>query len=110
MICPSCTYYTDYNDLSNCPICGCDLDYLTLENINNYPWMLVYTSNDYIDAQMFKANLESADIPAHVLSQIDSTRQFTLGELSIVKIFVPSPLAVEAREIIDSIENSQNFE
>ncbi len=72
------------------------------------PWVLVYTTNTLIDAEMFRANLESADIPVQVLSQVDSTRMFSVGELAIVKIFVQSPYYEQAKEIIEHIESSND--
>jgi hypothetical protein len=60
---------------------------------------------------MFKANLESAEIPTQILSQIDSTRMLTVGNLAIVKIYVPLPYVNEALEIIHAIEeDNQNNE
>jgi hypothetical protein len=73
----------------------------------SYPWVQVYTTNTLIDAEMFKQNLESARIPVNILSQIDSTRNFTLGELAIVKIFVPEPYYNHALEIIMEIERTE---
>ncbi|MCX7736582.1 MAG: DUF2007 domain-containing protein [Candidatus Kapabacteria bacterium] len=71
------------------------------------PWVLVYTTNTLIDAEMFRANLEGADIPVQVLSQVDSTRMFSVGELAIVKIFVQSPYYEQAKEIINHIESNE---
>ncbi|MBI5325258.1 MAG: DUF2007 domain-containing protein [Ignavibacteriae bacterium] len=62
-----------------------------------------------IDAEMFKANLESADIPVHILSQVDSTRQLTIGDLAIVKIYVPSIYETDAKAIIQQIESGNDF-
>jgi hypothetical protein len=70
------------------------------------PWVLVYTTNTLIDAEMFRANLEGADIPVQVLCQVDSTRMFSVGELAIVKIFVQSPYFEQAKEIINHIESN----
>lgn len=72
------------------------------------PWVLVYTTNTLIDAEMFKANLEGADIPVQILSQVDTTRMFSIGELAIVKIFVQSPYYEQAKEIIEHIESNND--
>lgn len=69
-------------------------------------WTLVHTTNTEIDGEMFKANLESADIPVQLLKQIDSTRNFTVGGLALVKIFVPATKIEQARAIITEIENN----
>lgn len=71
------------------------------------PWVLVYTTSTLIDAEMFRANLEGANIPVQVLSQVDSTRMFSVGELAIVKIFVQSPYYEQAKEIINHIESNE---
>ena len=98
---------SEVENVTTCPVCGTDIDH---ENIDwrQYPWLLIYTTNTLIDAEMFKANLESADIPVHILSQIDSTRQLTLGDLAIVKIFVPSIYESDAKAIIEQIESGVN--
>lgn len=67
-------------------------------------WVHIYTTNTEIDAEMLKDNLESADIPVHLLLQIDTTRQFTIGGLAIAKIFVRSNDAEDALAIIRDIE------
>jgi len=75
----------------------------------NFEWVVIFTTNTEIDALMYKANLESADIPVQVLSQVDTTRNFTLGDLAIVKILVPKEFADDALNIINAI-NSQSDE
>jgi len=69
-------------------------------------WVLVHTTNTEIDGEMFKANLESAGIPVQLLIQVDSTRNFTVGGLAVVKIFVPDFYLGEAKDIINEIENN----
>lgn len=101
MKCPVCT--SEINGLlTKCPVCGAVVD-PELDS-GTFPWALVYTTNTMIDAGMFKANLESAGIPVQILSQVDSTRMFTIGSLAIVKLYVPSPLLNDALEIIKAIE------
>ncbi|MFP4370442.1 MAG: DUF2007 domain-containing protein [Candidatus Kapaibacterium sp.] len=95
-------------DEIRCGICGhINNDNIAYDKLN---WVVVYVTNSVIDAEMFKANLEGADIPAQVLSQVDSTRMFTLGELAKVKIFVPDYLIEDAREIIKAIESGKNID
>lgn len=110
MICPSCnTHYV--NGMTLCPECRIALleeeEAEDLERaINNLQaeWVHIYTTNTEIDAEMLKDNLESAGIPTHVLLQIDTTRQFTIGGLAIAKIFVRSTDANDAIAIIRDIE------
>lgn len=105
MICPYCSALIQNEGASICSECGNVID---TENVNHikHSWVIVYTTNTLIDAEMFKANLESAGIPTQILSQIDSTRNFTLGGLAIVKIFVPEPYYDHALEIINEIDNN----
>lgn len=72
-----------------------------------YPWVLVYTTNTLLEAEMFKANLENAGIPTQILSQVDTSRMLTIGDLAIVKIFVPSPMLKEAEDLITAIESGE---
>jgi hypothetical protein len=56
---------------------------------------------------MLKSNLESGGIPTQIVSQIDTTRMFTLGNLAIVKVYVPHPYYSDAKAIIDLIESGE---
>ena len=104
MICPVC--HSEIRVQTVCPVCGTEIE--IEDDGRKYPWLLVWTTNTLLDAEMFKANLESADIPVHILSQVDSMRQFTVGELAVVKIYVPSIYETEALEIIKAIESGIN--
>ena len=95
---------SEIEDSATCPVCGAETEIENLD-LKQYPWLLIYTTNTLIDAEMFKANLESAGIPVHLLSQIDSTRQLTVGDLAIVKIYVPSIYETDAKAIIEQIES-----
>jgi hypothetical protein len=106
MLCPYCSALIQNESQSICIECGKVIDMEDVEK-KSYPWAQVYTTNTLIDAEMFRQNLESAGIPAQILSQIDSTRNFTLGELAIVKIFVPEPYFNHALDIIKEIERSK---
>ena len=86
-----------------------------LNNEDNYEfyedpeWELVYTTNREIVAEMYKANLEGAGIPVSILSQVDSTRMLTVGNLAIVKIYVPKQFFNSAKEIIDAINQDSKY-
>jgi hypothetical protein len=108
MICPKCQYVTGAEFLIKCPQCGAEISDEQYDN--EIQWVNVYTTNTELDANMYKANLEGAGIPAQVLLQVDSMRQLTLGDLAIAKIFVPSEQVVEAQEIIKAIENNEGLE
>lgn len=76
------------------------------KNSDNTKWSLVYTTNTQLEAEMFKANLSGAGIPCEILSQVDTTRMFSVGELAIVKIFVPTEHEKESLDIINDILNN----
>lgn len=68
-------------------------------------WVLVYETNTEINAEFIKQNLENHGIPSNILSQVDSTRQFTIGFLAIVKIYVQREDFEKAKEIIKNIDS-----
>lgn len=71
-------------------------------------WEVIYTTSVIYEAQMLKANIESAGIPIEILSQQDSSRMLTVGNLSIIKLLVPSELYEDAMEIIIEIEKNSD--
>ena len=71
-------------------------------------WVQVYTTSTEMDAYFIKGNLENEDIPARILSQVDTTRQFTVGGLAIVRIYVQKHHEEQAKEIIKEIESGEN--
>ncbi len=71
-------------------------------------WALVYTTNTETDALVIEGMLLANEIPAQVLSQVDSTRPFGLGGLSIAKVYVPSDYAVEAEHLIAETLSKNN--
>jgi hypothetical protein len=102
MICKLCNTEFDESFNSFCPACGKEIDMEDM-NIDNLKWVMVYTTNTLLDAEMYKANLEGAEIPVEILSQVDSARMFTVGGLAVVKIFVPSLFYQTACKIIEAI-------
>jgi hypothetical protein len=103
IICEICM--NEIEESSVCPICGAGLSV----DLNEYSdWDVAYTTNNIIDAAMYKSMLEGAEIPVSILSQIDSTRMFTIGDLAIVKIMVPRQYIIEAKQVIVDINNSED--
>ena len=106
MICEICNNEITDEKLTVCPYCGTLLKHDSEEEAYQ-KWGLIYTTNTDIDADMYKANIEGAGIPVQILSQVDTTRMFNVGELAIVKIFVPVQHIETALSIINDI-NSEN--
>ncbi|MGK9368805.1 putative signal transducing protein [Melioribacter sp. Ez-97] len=112
MICPKCEY--EYVEgIKECPDCGTPL--VTREEFEGHllhpeDWVVVYTCSDNIEAEMYKANLESADIETLILSQKDRNYP-TVGDLAVIKILVKRDDAESALEIIRDINSrAQNTE
>lgn len=106
MICPKCEY--EYIDGINvCPDCGSDL--ISVEDFEGHlvhpkDWIIVYTCAELYEAEMFKTNLESADIETLIISQKDRNYP-TVGDFSIIKILVKKSDCREAVEIINDINS-----
>lgn len=71
-------------------------------------WELIYTTSLIYEAQMYKANIEGAGIPVEILSQQDTARMMTVGNLSIIKLYVPSEYYQDAIEILLEIEKNSD--
>lgn len=111
MICPKCEYqYID--DIKVCPDCGAEL--ITVEEfegnlVHHSDWVIVYTCSEIYDAEMYKANLESADIETLIISQKDRNYP-AAGNFSVIKILVKKSDQIPAREIINDINSRGKIE
>ncbi len=63
-------------------------------------WVLVYTTNTEADARVIEGMLLANEIPAQVLSQVDSSRGLSIGDLAIAKVYVPADYVVDAEVLI----------
>ena len=108
MICPKCE--CEYLDgIKTCTDCGTDL--ISVEQfegnlIHPKDWVVIYSSNDLIEAEMFKANFDGAEIESIILSQKDRNLIY-LGEVSPVKLLVKKKDAEQALLIINDINSTK---
>jgi len=106
MICPKCeSHYV--TGATFCPDCNTEL----IPNaeyegnlIHPKDWVIIYTTDVQYEAQMFKANLEGANIEVLVLGQNDTNFPVP-GDFSIIKILVKDSDANEAFAIIEDINS-----
>ena len=106
MICPNCEY--EYIDgITTCADCGAALiekDDYEGNLVHHKDWVIVFTSGQYYEAEMVKANLEGADIESLILRQDDRSYP-AVGNLQVVKLLVHKNDAEEASEIVLDIMN-----
>lgn len=107
MICPKCEY--DYVDgVTVCPDCGTEL--ITGEDfegnlVHPSDWVIAFTCYERYEAEMMKANLESAGIDAIILEQRDQSFP-AMGDLMMVKLLVKKGDAEDALEFIKAYEEN----
>jgi ssDNA-binding Zn-finger/Zn-ribbon topoisomerase 1 len=109
MICPKCE--TEYVEgIKVCPDCGMEL--VTKEDFEGHlvhpsDYVVIYTTDNNAEANMLRANLESADIEAHILGQKDSSFP-AVGDLAVIKILVKKDDVEDALKIIEDINKHGN--
>jgi hypothetical protein len=99
MKCPVCL--NEINEESICPVCGADID-IQLDN-DNIVWKLLISVDSLIEAEMLKANLESADIPVFVFSKQDTAYRMSVNDFSAVEVLVPEQFLNEAKNVLKDI-------
>jgi hypothetical protein len=100
LLCPNCLHAIP-EDAERCPFCSHELERSVEEEIDErIEWKIVRTVSTAIEAQLIAGRLKANGIPAFVLSQVDSTRGFTVGALAVAKVFVPDELLEEAKRIL----------
>jgi len=108
MICPKCEY--EYiNKIKICPDCGTEL--IPVEEFEGnllHPsdWIIIYSGSDLLEVDMYKANLEGAEIESIIISQKDRSYLY-LGEVSPIKLLVKKKDADEALQIINDINSTK---
>lgn len=99
IICTNC-FHEVPDELTSCPFCGADVEPDGVVPVSeDTPWEVLRTFSREIEAQIVAGRLLAHGIPACVLSQVDSTRNFTIGALAVVKLFVP----VDARNAAEAV-------
>lgn len=105
MICPKCEL--DYIEgISVCSDCGAVL--VTTDNfegnlVHNSDWIVAYTTDVMYEAEMYKANLESAGIETTILGQKDKSFPMP-GDLSVIKLLIKKSDFLSAQSIFRDIE------
>lgn len=67
-------------------------------------YVVVYTSNGPLAAEVVKGKLESAGIPAMLKSEAIGTLPFTIDGMGEVQVLVAADREQEAREVIEPEE------
>lgn len=100
IVCSNC-YHTVPVGLTNCISCGADVE-PELDQVGDAEakWSIIRTYSTDIEARIVAGRLIAHGVPACVLSQVDSTRHFTVGALAVVKLFVPDAMRPEAENIL----------
>lgn len=105
MICPRCEMeYVE--SITTCIDCNTEL--VTVEDfegnlIHHSDWAILYTTDYAYEAEMYKANLESAGIEVNILGQKDKSFPIP-GDLSVIKLLIKKSDINAALEIIRDIE------
>ena len=90
----------------NCPVCGAEVDEISddasIEAGESAEWEIVRTFSTNVEAEITAGRLRSEGIPAIVLSQVDTTRNLTVGALAIAKLFVRTTDLEEAEAILST--------
>ncbi|MBI4553227.1 MAG: DUF2007 domain-containing protein [Candidatus Latescibacteria bacterium] len=108
-----CFRHPDTSAHGRCVICGqhlckqcavrnmgryfCEQD-ANVEMVEGY--VNVYTTGHDWEAELIKGYLENEGIPCRVFSQKDTSRMFTIGNLSVIKLLVPRSRFREAEMIL----------
>ncbi|MDH3252769.1 MAG: DUF2007 domain-containing protein, partial [Ignavibacteria bacterium] len=73
-----------------------------------FDWVAVYSAGTRYEAEMVKANLESARIPAMILSQSDRMYYTTVGDLAVTEVMVPKKDLAEAKRFLRAVETARD--
>lgn len=100
ILCTTCLH-TVPEEFDRCPFCSEELTPERIEEIDErIEWRIARTVSTELEARLIAGRLQANGIPAFVLSQVDTTRNFTVGALAVAKVFVPEALLSEADAIL----------
>lgn len=99
ILCSTCLHAIP-EDLERCPFCSEEIEPDHGEIDEKIEWRIIRTVSTEIEARLIAGRLRAGGIPAFVLSQVDTTRNFTVGALAVAKVFVPEALLAEAEAIL----------
>jgi hypothetical protein len=95
--CPSCNKEFDDN-VFVCP--DCEVELIPVETVED--WVTVYSTEDTLEAEMLKSNLNGAGINVVILNEKDTSFP-GYGDLSVIKVNVTPKDFEEAKQIIEDI-------
>jgi hypothetical protein len=100
IVCSECLHAVPPG-LTSCLICGSDVEPEAEEDAELEPhWSVLRTFSTEFEARLVAGRLLAHGVPACVLSQVDSTRNFTVGALAVAKVFVPDAVREEAESVL----------
>ena len=100
IVCRDCLHAVP-PELTSCVVCGADVEPEPESSAELEPrWAIVRTVSTEFEARLMAGRLIAHGVPACVLSQVDSTRNFTVGALAVAKVFVPEALLDDAEAVL----------
>lgn len=82
-----------------------------MENTDKYEdWVAVFTTGTDYEADMVRDRLDSAGIPAVVLTQRDHAFNLTVGDLAAVRVMVRPADQEKARQILQDVISDEELE
>lgn len=104
MICPKC----EMEYIDGVKVCDdCNTKLIPVEEfegnlVHHSDWVVAYTTDERYEAEMYKANLESAGIETNVLGQKDLSFPMP-GDLSVIKLLIKKSDVDAALSIFNDI-------
>ena len=99
-VCTACLHAVPPG-LGSCPVCGADVEPEPEEVAElDSSWSIIRTYSNEFEARLVAGRLIAHGVPACLLSQVDSTRNFTVGALAVAKVFVPDALREQAEAVL----------